>query len=122
MESPRGGLVRLSLASALDFYGVRYRPGRYEQKVLCVIHADSDPSMNVSLDKNVFKCHACGAGGSALTLLMEMEGLDVQGALQFAKDHGIESVEGEAEETPTLGAKVRRKRKRGKAEWHPPWG
>jgi DNA primase len=40
---------------------------------LCPFHEDRRPSLNVSQDKQIYKCFACGAGGNVFTFLMEME-------------------------------------------------
>ena len=38
----------------------------------CPFHNDTHPSMQVSREKNLFKCFACGVGGDALTFLMRI--------------------------------------------------
>jgi len=45
------------------------RAGR-EFKAICPFHDDSHPSMFVNPQKGIYKCFACGAGGNALTWLM----------------------------------------------------
>ncbi|MEB3287477.1 MAG: DNA primase [Vampirovibrionales bacterium] len=40
---------------------------------LCPFHNDKNPSMNVSREKNLFKCFSCGVGGDALGFLMRLE-------------------------------------------------
>jgi DNA primase len=95
--------VRLSLASVLDYYSVRYRPGRREQKLRCLVHDDNDPSMNVNLLDGVWMCHSCGASGTALDLVMVMEGLDASAAREFAKAAGIEMVESDSTSEPEFG-------------------
>jgi len=40
---------------------------------LCPFHDDHRPSMNVSPTKQIFKCFACGAGGSAFNFIMLYE-------------------------------------------------
>jgi DNA primase len=37
---------------------------------LCPFHQDKKPSLNVSPSKQIFKCFACGAGGSAFNFVM----------------------------------------------------
>jgi DNA primase len=40
---------------------------------LCPFHADSNPSMTVSGEKQIFKCFSCGAGGNALKFVQDFE-------------------------------------------------
>ncbi len=66
------------------------RQGR-EMVGLCPFHDDRRPSMFVSPHKSIFKCFACGAGGSALTFVMKRERLEFVEALRFLADRaGIE--------------------------------
>ncbi|MHC4984376.1 MAG: DNA primase, partial [Planctomycetota bacterium] len=41
--------------------------------VLCPFHDDHRPSLNISPTKQIFKCFACGAGGSAFNFVMRYE-------------------------------------------------
>ena len=40
---------------------------------LCPFHQDTNPSLNVSETKQIFKCFACGKGGNVFTFLQEYE-------------------------------------------------
>jgi len=40
---------------------------------LCPFHDDHSPSMNVSQEKQIYKCFSCGAGGNVYTFLTELE-------------------------------------------------
>jgi DNA primase len=40
---------------------------------LCPFHGESTPSFSVSQDKQIFHCFGCGAGGNAITFIMDME-------------------------------------------------
>ena len=40
---------------------------------VCPFHDDSNPSMSVSKDKQIYKCFPCGATGGVITFLMEYE-------------------------------------------------
>ena len=31
---------------------------------VCPFHSDTNPSMNISVDKQIYKCFSCGAGGN----------------------------------------------------------
>ena len=49
---------------------------------LCPFHADSNPSLTVSRQKQLFKCFACGEGGNVITFLQKYEGKDFKEALE----------------------------------------
>lgn len=49
---------------------------------LCPFHNDTKPSMNVSDDKGMFKCFACGQGGDAITFVKELKKLTYIEALK----------------------------------------
>lgn len=57
---------------------------------LCPFHDDRRPSFNVSQDKQIYKCFACGAGGNVFTFLMEMERISFTEAVRkLASQAGI---------------------------------
>lgn len=58
---------------------------------LCPFHDDHRPSMHVSPAKQIYKCFVCGAGGNAMTFIMEMEKIGFVDALrQLGERVGIE--------------------------------
>lgn len=60
-------------------------------KGLCPFHNEKTPSFNVHPAKGIYKCFGCGAGGSALNFLMEIEGWSFPEAVRhLAEKHGIE--------------------------------
>ncbi|MGW3336231.1 CHC2 zinc finger domain-containing protein [Streptomyces sp. NPDC001009] len=50
----------------------------------CPLHDDATPSLSWNTDRQLWKCHSCGRGGDAFTLIMEKEGTDFVGARAFA--------------------------------------
>lgn len=42
---------------------------------LCPFHGENTPSFSVSEDKQIFHCFGCGAGGNAITFLMDIENI-----------------------------------------------
>ncbi|MBQ0140036.1 MAG: DNA primase [Kurthia sp.] len=48
---------------------------------LCPFHGEQTPSFSVSTDKQIFHCFGCGAGGNAITFLMDIENLSFQDAV-----------------------------------------
>ena len=58
---------------------------------VCPFHQDHRPSMSVSSSKQIFKCFACGAGGSVLTFVQMREGLTFPQAVErLAERAGIQ--------------------------------
>jgi len=62
-----------------------------EYKGLCPFHDDTRPSMYVVPHKMIFKCFACGAGGSVFDFVMKYHNMDFREALEYlAQRAGIE--------------------------------
>ena len=55
---------------------------------LCPFHDDSKPSFNVSQDKQIYKCFACGAGGNIFTFLRDIENISFIEAVRKLADRG----------------------------------
>ncbi|MDR0884187.1 MAG: toprim domain-containing protein [Oscillospiraceae bacterium] len=53
---------------------------------LCPFHAERTPSFNVDSVKGLYYCFGCGAGGSAVTFLQQMENLDFSEAVKELAD------------------------------------
>ena len=57
---------------------------------LCPFHDDSSPSLNVSQEKQIYKCFACGAGGNSFTFLRDIENISfIEAVRQLADRAGI---------------------------------
>ncbi len=70
---------------------VSLRPKGREFAGLCPFHDDSNPSMMVSPQKQIFKCFVCGAGGSCFDFVMRYHKLEFREALvMLAERAGIE--------------------------------
>ncbi len=58
---------------------------------LCPFHNENTPSFTVSQQKQFFHCFGCGQSGSAISFLMEFEGLDFVDAVKdLAEQAGVE--------------------------------
>lgn len=53
---------------------------------LCPFHNEKSPSFSVSPSKQMYYCFGCGAGGNAITFLMEYESYSFKEALQVLAD------------------------------------
>lgn len=58
---------------------------------VCPFHDDTNPSMSVSKDKQIYKCFSCGASGNVITFIMDYEHVDFKEALSIlAKKAGLD--------------------------------
>jgi DNA primase len=79
---------------ASDFITLRKAGANY--KGLCPFHDDRTPSLMVSPAKNIWKCFACGEGGTPVHFVMKHEQLSFYEAMKYlAKKYGIEVKETE---------------------------
>ncbi len=53
---------------------------------VCPFHDDTNPSMSVSRDKQIYKCFSCGAAGNVFTFLMNYDHLEFRDALAYLGD------------------------------------
>lgn len=79
-----------SIERVLDHLGIDYTD-KTEQSIRCPVHDDAHASASLNLDKELFNCFACGAGGSAADIMMAREGIDYQAALAL-----VEGITGES--------------------------
>ena len=49
---------------------------------ICPFHDDKNPSMNISSEKQIFKCFSCGAGGNAIGFVQRYEKIPFQAAVR----------------------------------------
>ncbi len=72
---------------------------------LCPFHGENTPSFSVSEDKQIFHCFGCGAGGNAITFLMDIENIPFVEAVATLKDRiGIHVDAGtQAQDDPNTG-------------------
>ena len=48
-----------------------HKKGRNGYKALCPFHDDSDPSLSISQNLQIYKCFVCGKGGNVFTFLSD---------------------------------------------------
>ena len=80
------------IVAVLAHYNVELNGDGEQRKGLCPFHEDKRPSLNVNVQKNIFKCHACGSGGNIIGLVQQIDPeLDNprKAALAIAKLSGI---------------------------------
>lgn len=58
---------------------------------VCPFHNDTNPSMSVSREKQIYKCFSCGASGNVFNFIMEYEHIDFKEAIKvLASKIGME--------------------------------
>ncbi len=66
---------------------------------LCPFHDDHSPSMNVSQEKQIYKCFSCGAGGNVYTFLTELEKISfIEAVRKLAEQAGVPLPEDQPED------------------------
>ena len=106
-ERVRDAVDMLDLVSARTELR-RAGPARFQG--LCPFHEERTPSFGVDPVKKVYHCFGCGAGGDAFSFVMETEGLDFPGALEWLADrYGVE-LEREQEDPREAARRERRER------------
>lgn len=104
-------MSRPDIADLLDHYGVIGHRGM----VPCPLHEDRTPSCSVNYEKNLWNCFSCSEGGDSWSLIMKREGLDFEGAKEWAAKELSFHPSGSA---PRGGG---RQRNRNKRKYVPSW-
>ena len=73
----------ISIIDVINHYGGEVKEGR-GASVRCVMHDDSRKSAVMNTYDNLYYCHTCGKGGSAVDVIMDKEGLGFKDALERA--------------------------------------
>lgn len=60
----------IDIVALMQAHGIDLQERGREWTGRCPFHDDRHPSMSVNPIKNVYHCHACGAGGDAFTFVM----------------------------------------------------
>lgn len=78
-------LDRADIVDLIGQYVSLKRAGR-SHKGLCPFHSEKTPSFVVSEERGNFHCFGCGAGGDAISFVMQKENLGFIDALEFLAD------------------------------------
>lgn len=114
---------RVTLGQVLRSYQVDWlrRSGLHQYRGRCPIHqGQSTEAFHANLERGVFHCFACGAGGNVLDLVSAIEGCSIrEAALRLQESHG----EGRRSRAPMMASGTgRRKLVTKKREVNPPLG
>ncbi len=72
---------RLPLSEILDHYGLTPK----NNMLKCFMHDDKTASLQVNLEKNFYKCHACGKTGDVIQFIEDYEKISKHEAINKAK-------------------------------------
>lgn len=79
-ETVRAQTDIVSLVS--EYVALTPERGGRVHKGLCPFHDDHNPSMNVSPERQSYKCWSCGEGGDCFSFLMKIESIEFREALE----------------------------------------
>ncbi len=83
-------LTRVDIIDIVDSSVALKKAGR-DFKACCPFHDEKSPSFTVSQNKQFYYCFGCGAHGTAISFLMDYNGLDFIGAVEeLASRAGVE--------------------------------
>jgi len=64
----------VTLEDAFQEYGIAlHGVGSTHYKAICPFHDDTDPSLSIAIQKQLYRCHGCKRGGDLFTFVMAME-------------------------------------------------
>lgn len=75
-----------ALRAVLEYYDLPVPAGSGERPMRCPAHDDAHASASANMSKGLWHCHACGAGGSAVQIVMAKEKCDYADGLGVAKE------------------------------------
>ncbi|MCD6436483.1 MAG: DNA primase, partial [Clostridiales bacterium] len=78
-------LEKVNIVDLVNSYLPLKKSGR-NYKALCPFHSEKTPSFVVSEEKQIFHCFGCGASGSAISFVMQIENLDFIDAIEQIGD------------------------------------
>lgn len=74
-------LKHCDIVTVISAYLTVIKKGR-NYVALCPFHDDKNPSMQISAEKQIYKCFACGAGGNAITFVRDHEKISFAAAVR----------------------------------------
>jgi DNA primase len=103
-------LTRVNIVEVISEYIPLKRTGR-NFKACCPFHQEKTASFVVSLDKQIYHCFGCGAGGNVFSFLMAYERLEFPEAVEIlAKKAGVvlEQKSGQAHKSSEANSQLRK--------------
>jgi len=94
-------LTRVDIVDIVDSSVALKKAGR-DFKACCPFHDEKSPSFTVSQNKQFYHCFGCGAHGTAISFLMDYNGLDfIEAVEELASRAGVEVPREEGDFTKT---------------------
>ena len=81
----KGRADSISIAAIVAHYGGEVKEGK-SASVKCCMHDDSRRSAVINTYDGLYYCHTCGKGGTAINVVMELEGLGYKDAAERAAE------------------------------------
>ena len=78
-------LKHADIVKVIESYIPLIKSGK-NYKGVCPFHDDTNPSLTVSPEKQMFKCFVCGTGGNAITFVQKYEHISFMQALKKVAD------------------------------------
>ncbi|AAB96131.1 DNA primase [Mycoplasmoides pneumoniae] len=75
---------QIKIAPIVEHYAIKLKKKGKDFVALCPFHADQNPSMTVSVAKNIFKCFSCQVGGDGIAFIQKIDQVDWKTALNKA--------------------------------------
>lgn len=107
-------VIQNALGAVLDHYDIQVNH-RTESPIRCPAHDDAHASASANISKGVWFCHACGAGGNALHVIMDRE----ECSASVAYEKVLELMAG-VDTDPVRNRTKARTRSRSGKRWTPP--
>lgn len=80
----------ISIEAIVAYYGGEVRHGK-SASVKCCIHEDTRRSAVMNTYDNLYFCHTCGKGGTAVNVVMAKENLEFKDAVKRAGEIAVGS-------------------------------
>lgn len=84
-------LEKSDIIEVIQSYGIKAFKAGKNYKALCPFHNDSNPSMSISPEKQIFKCFSCGIAGNAIDFVLQYEN-KVNNNMSFKRIDAIKKV------------------------------
>lgn len=107
-------VIEVALGPTLDHYNVSVGRGS-EAPIRCPAHDDAHASASANLAKGVWYCHACGAGGNALHVIMALESCDMDKASEI-----LQALLVGLDIRPSETRRVHSRKSSKRSKWTPP--
>ena len=84
--------MSIDLVGLIRSKGIELQNHGKDLRGLCPFHADTNPSMIITPDKNLFHCPSCGTGGDVITFISKYDKLSFRNAVDFLMEGGLKDL------------------------------